>query len=146
MTEISSKTISGPMIELRPDDNVVIGCATSDIAPGTMVRGHNFQFRGFEGDDAFGADYRPVDMLPVAERATFQGKEPGAALADARRVILGSRACKLWHQTGSYGLLQLEPYVLSLCLFFLATQAWAGPVEFGLSEFIGPWPSMDSRQ
>ncbi|MGF6767099.1 FtsP/CotA-like multicopper oxidase with cupredoxin domain [Paraburkholderia sp. GAS33] len=48
MTELSSETISGPMIELHPGDNVVIGCATSDIAPGTMAHGHNVQFHGFE--------------------------------------------------------------------------------------------------
>jgi hypothetical protein len=28
----------------------VIGCATSEIAAGTMVHGHNVQFREFEGD------------------------------------------------------------------------------------------------
>jgi altronate hydrolase len=53
--------------------NVVIGFATADIAPGTMVHSHNLEFRDFHRDYAFGEDYRPVDMLPEAERATFQG-------------------------------------------------------------------------
>jgi len=53
--------------------NVVIGFATTDIAPGTMVHSHNVEFRDFHRDYAFGEDYHPVDMLPEAECATFQG-------------------------------------------------------------------------
>lgn len=119
MIELSSKTVSGPVIRLHPADNVVIarvdvaigtpvpaedfcsrsqvpagykiaarriaqgeairkynvviGFASNDIAAGTMVHGHNVEFREFDRDYAFGADYRAVDMLPPAERATFQG-------------------------------------------------------------------------
>ncbi len=53
--------------------NVVIGFAATDIAPGTMVHSHNVEFREFDREYAFGADYRPVEMVPEAERATFQG-------------------------------------------------------------------------
>lgn len=53
--------------------NVVIGFAATDIAPGTMVHSHNVEFREFDRDYAFGADYRPVEMVPEAGRATFQG-------------------------------------------------------------------------
>jgi altronate hydrolase len=53
--------------------NVVIGFAAADIAPGTMVHDHNMEFREFDRDYAYGADYQAVDMVPEAERATFQG-------------------------------------------------------------------------
>jgi altronate hydrolase len=119
MIEMSSKTVTGPVIRLHPADNVVIarvdvaigtpvpsedfvcrsqviagykiaagsirkgdpirkynvviGFAATDIAPGTMVHSHNVEFREFDRDYAFGAEYRPVEMVPEAERATFQG-------------------------------------------------------------------------
>jgi altronate hydrolase len=53
--------------------DVVIGFAATDIAPGTLVHSHNVEFREFDRDYAFGADYRPVEMVPEAGRATFQG-------------------------------------------------------------------------
>ncbi|SOE92968.1 altronate hydrolase [Burkholderia sp. D7] len=119
MIEMSSKTVTGPVIRLHPADNVVIaridvaigtpvpsedfvcrsqvtagykiaarpirkgepirkynvviGFAATDIAPGTMVHSHNVEFREFDRDYAFGAEYQPVGMVPEAERATFQG-------------------------------------------------------------------------
>ncbi len=53
--------------------NVVIGFASSDIAPGTYVHSHNMEFREFDRDYAYGADYRAVEMLPEAQRASFMG-------------------------------------------------------------------------
>ncbi|GAB5096301.1 UxaA family hydrolase [Caballeronia sp. HLA56] len=53
--------------------NVVIGFAAADIAPGTLVHGHNVEFRDFDRDYAYGEDYRAVEQLPVGKRATFQG-------------------------------------------------------------------------
>lgn len=53
--------------------NVVIGFAAADIAPGTWVHSHNIAFREFAREYAHGRDFRPVDMVPEAERATFQG-------------------------------------------------------------------------
>ncbi|HEY2000411.1 altronate dehydratase [Paraburkholderia sp.] len=119
MIELSSKTISGPVIRLHPADNVVIarvemsigtpvpsedlvsrsqvpagyklaarriargeavrkynvviGFAACEIAPGTMVHDHNMEFREFDRDYAFAVDYQPVEFLPQAQRATFQG-------------------------------------------------------------------------
>src|SRR5579859_4117113 len=37
--------------------NVTIGFANADIAPGTMVHSHNVEFREFDRDHAFCADY-----------------------------------------------------------------------------------------
>ena len=53
--------------------NVVIGFASSDIAPGSYVHAHNMQFREFDRDYAYGADYRPLQLLPEGERASFMG-------------------------------------------------------------------------
>jgi len=53
--------------------NVVIGFAAADIAPGTFVHSHNMEFREFDRDYAYSAEYRPVEMLSESERATFMG-------------------------------------------------------------------------
>ncbi len=53
--------------------NVVIGFAGADIAAGTMIHNHNMEFREFDRDYAHARDYVPVQKLPPAERATFQG-------------------------------------------------------------------------
>jgi altronate hydrolase len=53
--------------------DVVIGFAAADIAPGTLVHGHNMEFREFDRDYAFARDFRPVDLLPAEQRASFQG-------------------------------------------------------------------------
>jgi len=53
--------------------SVTIGFANTDIEPGTMVHSHNTEFREFDRDYAYASEFKPVDMVPVAERATFQG-------------------------------------------------------------------------
>lgn len=53
--------------------NVVIGFAAEDIAAGTLVHSHNIEFREFDRDYAFARDFRPVEMVPEAARATFEG-------------------------------------------------------------------------
>jgi altronate hydrolase len=53
--------------------NVVVGFATTDIAVGTLVHSHNTEFREFDRDYAHAKDYRPIDMVPEGERATFMG-------------------------------------------------------------------------
>jgi altronate hydrolase len=53
--------------------NVTIGFANTDIAPGTMVHSHNVEFREFDREPAFCADYRDVDMIAEQDRATFEG-------------------------------------------------------------------------
>src|SRR4051812_310954 len=53
--------------------NVTIGFAATDIAPGTFVHSHNMEFREFDRDYAYASEYRPVELLPESERATFMG-------------------------------------------------------------------------
>jgi len=53
--------------------NVVIGFASMDIDAGALVHSHNLEFREFDRDYAFGADYRPIEPVPAAEQATFEG-------------------------------------------------------------------------
>ena len=53
--------------------NVVIGAATRDIEAGEHVHGHNLALVDEYRDPAFGADVRPVDYVPEAERAQFMG-------------------------------------------------------------------------
>lgn len=53
--------------------DVVIGFAGADIAPGEYVHAHNCVMGELQRDYAFCADYRPVTLLPEAERASFQG-------------------------------------------------------------------------
>jgi altronate hydrolase len=52
---------------------VTIGFAATDIPAGTLVHGHNVEFREFERDYAFAQEYRPVELLPEHARATFMG-------------------------------------------------------------------------
>jgi altronate hydrolase len=53
--------------------NVTVGFAASDIPAGTLLHNHNTEFREFDRDYAHARDYQPVEKLPEAERATFQG-------------------------------------------------------------------------
>ncbi|MBI1395691.1 MAG: altronate dehydratase [Betaproteobacteria bacterium] len=53
--------------------NVVIGFAAADIPAGTWVHAHNMEFREFDRDYAYGADFRAVEFVPDAERASFMG-------------------------------------------------------------------------
>ncbi|KZD12769.1 UxaA family hydrolase [Oceanibaculum pacificum] len=53
--------------------NQIIGFATEEIAAGAHVHVHNVEMQDFERDYAFSSDMRPTDMVPEAERATFQG-------------------------------------------------------------------------
>ncbi|TQM02017.1 UxaA family hydrolase [Pseudonocardia kunmingensis] len=53
--------------------NQIIGFASAAIVPGDHVHTHNVAFQAFERDYAVGADVTPVEYVPEAERATFQG-------------------------------------------------------------------------
>ncbi len=53
--------------------NVVVGFAAIDIPAGTLVHGHNTEFREFQRDYAHASEYSPVDMLPETQRASFNG-------------------------------------------------------------------------
>ena len=52
---------------------VTIGFASADIPAGTYVHSHNLEFREFDRDYAYARDYRPVDMVPEVQRASFMG-------------------------------------------------------------------------
>jgi len=53
--------------------NQIIGFAVQSIAAGRHVHTHNCAMGEFQRDYAYGADSRPTDFVPEAERATFQG-------------------------------------------------------------------------
>jgi altronate hydrolase len=53
--------------------NTVIGFASNDIRPGTLLHRLNMEFREFDRDYAYAEEYEPTAMLPEAERATFMG-------------------------------------------------------------------------
>ena len=53
--------------------NAVIGVAARDLEPGDYVHTHNLALVDFDRDPAFGADVKPVDYLPQAQRAQFMG-------------------------------------------------------------------------
>jgi altronate hydrolase len=53
--------------------NVTVGFANVDIEPGTMVHSHNTEFREFDREYAHASEFKPVQLLPESERATFQG-------------------------------------------------------------------------
>ncbi|WP_420391302.1 UxaA family hydrolase [Acuticoccus sp.] len=51
----------------------IIGFAGHDIVPGDYLHTHNVLIGGIEKDYRYGEDYRPADLLPEGERATFMG-------------------------------------------------------------------------
>ena len=51
----------------------IIGFADRAITAGEHVHVHNVSMGDFDRDYAFGADARPTDYVPDADRATFQG-------------------------------------------------------------------------
>jgi altronate hydrolase len=53
--------------------NITVGFANVDIEPGTMVHSHNTEFREFDRDYAYASEFKPVQLLPEGERATFEG-------------------------------------------------------------------------
>ena len=53
--------------------NVTVGFANVDIEAGTMVHSHNTQFKEFDRDYAHASEFKPIQMLPESERASFQG-------------------------------------------------------------------------
>ena len=53
--------------------NTVIGFASNDIRPGTLLHRLNMEFREFDRDYAYAEEYKPTVMLPESARATFMG-------------------------------------------------------------------------
>lgn len=78
---IRDKTLAGYKIaseDIKKGDairkyNVTVGFARDDIKAGSMLHSHNTEFREFDRDYAYARDYKPVEMIPEAQRATFQG-------------------------------------------------------------------------
>lgn len=52
---------------------VTIGFANTDIEPGAFVHTHNMAFRETDRDYAHARDYKPVQLVPESERASFMG-------------------------------------------------------------------------
>src|SRR5436853_5905763 len=65
----------------------IIGFATEDIAPGTHIHTHNCSFAEFERDYAFAQDAREELLLPVEQRATFEGYRRANGKAGTRNYI-----------------------------------------------------------
>lgn len=75
--------------------DTVIGVATRDLEAGDYVHSHNLKLVDYYRDPAFGADVRPVDYVPKAQRATFQGfVRPGGGVGTRNFIgILSSVNC-----------------------------------------------------
>ena len=67
--------------------NTVIGYAAEDIAPGTWMHSHNIRFDEVDKDYAFSRDYRPVELIPEGQRATFMGIVRADGRVAARNII-----------------------------------------------------------
>lgn len=65
----------------------IIGFATEDIAPGTHVHTQNCAFAAFERDYAFAEGARNEEILPVEQRATFEGYRRANGKAGTRNYI-----------------------------------------------------------
>src|SRR5690606_9282619 len=53
--------------------DTIIGMATRAIEAGEYVHSHNIELIDYYRDPQFCQDVRPVDYLPLAERASFMG-------------------------------------------------------------------------
>ena len=65
----------------------IIGFAGSDIPPGSWIHEHNCTFAAFERDYAYAADARGDDLLPMNQRATFEGFRRANGKAGTRNYI-----------------------------------------------------------
>jgi altronate hydrolase len=65
----------------------IIGFASEDISPGAWVHTHNCAFATFDRDYAFAEGAEPEAILPLAERATFQGFRRPTGRAGTRNYI-----------------------------------------------------------
>ncbi|WP_416208089.1 UxaA family hydrolase [Chelativorans sp. M5D2P16] len=65
----------------------VIGFASKAIRPGEWVHEHNLEMGEFERDYRFCQDAQPVNVLPVAEQATFQGYRRANGRVGTRNYI-----------------------------------------------------------
>lgn len=66
-------TRSIPKGEVILKYNTVIGYASVDVVPGTVMHSHNINVDDVDKDYAFSSEYTPTDFVPEAERPTFMG-------------------------------------------------------------------------
>ena len=52
---------------------MTIGVASEDITPGALVHTHNTTFQEKDRSYKHATEFRPVEKLPMEERASFQG-------------------------------------------------------------------------
>ncbi|WP_296573526.1 UxaA family hydrolase [Phreatobacter sp.] len=83
------KMATRPLAEGQPivKYGQIIGFASQPIAPGDWVHTHNCAFAAFERDYAFARDAQPEDVLPVEQRATFEGFRRPGGRAGTRNYI-----------------------------------------------------------
>ena len=72
-----------PILKYR----ITVGFAKTDLPAGTMLHSHNVEFREFDRDYRYSEDYQPLELLPLAERATFQGYLRDDGRAGTRNFI-----------------------------------------------------------
>ncbi|NLE43495.1 MAG: altronate dehydratase [Chloroflexi bacterium] len=65
----------------------IIGFATEDIEPGVHVHQHNLDAQDFSRDYAYGADVRPVQIVPESERRTFLGYRRPNGQVGTRNIV-----------------------------------------------------------
>ena len=65
----------------------IIGFASTDILPGQHIHTHNCAFAAFDRDYAFAEDARNEEILPLAERATFEGFRRTSGKVGTRNYI-----------------------------------------------------------
>lgn len=65
----------------------IIGFATQPIAVGEHVHTHNLSIGDFDRDYAFGADVRPIDLVPEKERRKFMGYRRATGRVGTRNYV-----------------------------------------------------------
>jgi len=67
--------------------DTIIGFAGEDIEPGTWMHSHNVLMDSFAKDYRHGQDYRPTEILPPDERASFMGIRRAGGRVGTRNCI-----------------------------------------------------------
>ena len=67
--------------------NTIIGFAARDLQVGEMLHNHNIAFQEFDRDYAHATKFQPVQEVPEAERATFQGYKRADGRVGTRNFI-----------------------------------------------------------
>ena len=65
----------------------IIGFAHAEIAPGEHIHSHNCDFAAFERDYRHAEDAQAEDVLPLEQRATFEGFRRASGRAGTRNYI-----------------------------------------------------------